>query len=1025
MRFLHIGDLHFKPKNRYDQDVIIKALLKTLEKAKPIDLIFFSGDLVHSGTITKHFQAAHDYLFDPLCSLFGLSTKDLIICEGNHDVDRQAIVNAVISTFRNKTTVSREVLETWYDKEANDRKASLQSSENFNQYLKSIRRVPEDIIEDLYTIHIRNIQNLNIGIVTLNSGWFSADDDDKNQLLFVPKLLEEAIIKVQKCDIKILMQHHPLNHYKEPLAFTIQDLVHANFTILLNGHVHKEYVEAKYKNNNGIYCNSTKASLCYDGGEIGFSILEINPTELNKLALERYHYVHSETTFVPLESVIIELPTQAEKHRQNQLRKKINTKYFDEQVQANQLLLRYDESEKAGFLDTFVEPVLSTKSDEQSAVADTAHKISLQKLHTSASNFLIFGRDKCGKTSLLKKILLDCLHEYPEKGVIPLYIDYKHLEATSSVFDIVKILMHECHVNRSDANSILRSGKVMLLIDNLNTSSSLHQQIIKFLSENKLIKFIACSEYLTSRIFAEELDHLKYEKVFFKTLGRNEIRNYAKKMPNIKSDDYELVIEKVTSFCKQLQLPINFWTVSLIFLIYRKTNEDYNKNLFSILDSCVDEMLQKKKFLFEKTTLKFEQYKTLCSQIAFALYKNHSETDYSASDVTVIEIIQKYIDQNLRITPSSSEIFSFLFDTGILKKKPNNLYTFRLNGIFEYFLAYYIKEHEEFKYEVVGSEIAYLDFKNELEIYAGFNRSDSAFLRAIFRKTRTALTSFSEQYSADMDALLLSKIDDALTFELEIKELLVSEALSEAEKDSIMDEVYGLEIDSEVHAKEHKVYQSLNVEVVEKYLAILSRVYKNQDAITDAILVNEIFDFLLDSYCRFGFYMIDEYKKAATEENLSGQVESRLGEVVGEQLLKLLSRIVPVLTQAMFYEGIGNLNFTRIIEEKIYELRQNPAKNQYKLFVLYFLLIDIDVKHYRNLVEDIFEEITLSPLKVATLFKLRFYLAFKSGEKSPMEDFFKSKVLQAQIRIDNKSDVEEIQRDISKQSKKKLTNKQG
>lgn len=1025
MRLLHIGDLHFKPKNNYDQDLIIKSLLKSLEGEEPVDLILFSGDLVHSGTVPSHFTQAHQYLFEPLLQRFNLSTDSLIICEGNHDVDRTAIVKAIIKEFESQATVDRPSLENWYDKDINDRKTSLLSSANFNQYLRDIARPKADIIEDLYTVHIREIDNIKVGIVTLNSAWFSSDREDKNQLLFIPRLLEEAIVKIRGCELKVLMQHHPLNYYKEQISFNIQDLVHANFTILLNGHVHKEYVETKYKNNNGIYCNSTKASLCYDEGEIGFSILNVAPTELNRLTVNRFHYIKAEDAFVQLNSVIVELPTEAEKHRQNQIRKKVLSKYNDERLQANQLLLRYDDNNATGFLETFIEPVLSKKSDEQSVITDNVHRVSFSSLKTSPRNFLIFGKDKCGKTSLLKKILLDYLYEYIDNGIVPLYFDYKHLEASTNNLDVTKLLMHEFHLSRADATTILQKGKLILLIDNINTLSTLHAQVIDFLSTNKSIKFIACSEYLTSRIFAEELDHLQYEKVFFKTLGRSEIRSYAKKMPNIKVEDHEVVIERVTSFCQQLQLPINFWTVSLIFLIYKNTNEDYSKNLFSILDSCVDEILQKKKFLFEKTTLKFEQYKTLCSQIAFSLYKNHRTTDYSAPDATIVEIIQNYVNQNLRITPSSIDIFNFLFETGILKKKPDGFYTFRLNGIFEYFLAYYIKENEEFKNEIVSSDTAYLSFKNELEIYSGFNRSDANFLRNIFEKTQKALVPFSTLYNLDLDSMLSEKIDAALAFDSEIKKILVSKALSENQKDSLMDEVFGLEIDSDVHAKETKAWSALDVETVERYLVILSRVYKNQDAITNAQLVNEIFEFLLHSYCCFGFYLIDEYKKIAKEENLSADSNDRFApdEVFGEQMLQLLSRIVPVLTQAMFYDGIGNLNFSRIIEEQIQILRQESAKNQYKLFMLYFLLMDIDLKHYKNLVEDIFEEITLPPLKVATLFKLKFYLAFKSAEKSPLEQFFKNRVQEAEFRLDEKANIGDLQRDMSKQTKKKMLKK--
>ena len=911
MRILHIGDLHFKPKNQFDQNKIQNSLLKCFSSIDPIDFIFFSGDLVFSGSNPAHFREAHNYLFIPLLSHFKLTEKQLFLSEGNHDIDRNKIVKAIINEFQNKSTIDRDYLENWYKKESNDRNASLSSSQNYFDYLLSLDKDSDDIVENLISVYKRNSGNRQIGIVTLNSSWFSADRDDKNQLLFLPEKLEDAISRIEKCDLKILMQHHPLNFYKETLSFTIQDLIHSNFNILLTGHVHKEYVETKFKNSNGIYCNTTKASLCYDGGNIGFSIIEINLSDFENLKIQRFHYIKSEDVYAKLEDVFVPIPTNEERHNLNTLRKKILALYYQELKLSSQLLLEYNEDEKSSFLDTFIEPLLSKSSDEQSTIADVTYNVSFTELKSNDTNYLIFGKDKCGKTSFLKKLLLDLLHDYGDLAKIPIFLDYKHIETGTEEFNIVKALSSYYSINKREAEKIVSQGNLIVLIDNIDTASPIHEQVISFLSENRTIRFIACSEYLTSRIFAEELDHLEYEKIFFKKLGRNEIRKYATKLPNIKVEDCEIIVEKVTQLCKQLQLPANFWTISLIILIYKKGNDDYSKNLFSILDSCVDEMLQKKRYVFEKNDVKFEQYKTLCSQIAYGLYSNHRDKEYAASDDEIVNIIKEYKSKNPRVVINSVEIFNFLHDSGFFKKKQDGNYTFRLNGIFEYFLAYYIKENEEFKSSLINSNGAYLDFKNELEIYSGFNRADKEFLTQVFNKTKLALNPFHNIYKDDMDSLLDKKIDLVHGFEDEVRKMLVSKALTDEDRDAIYDSQDDTNINSDVHVKQEVEIISLDVEVVEKYLAILARIFKNSDAVTDSKLIYEIFNYLLDSYCRFGFYLIDQFKEIAEKENLKANEEKDLSNDIlfGEELLNLLSRIVPVLAQVMFYDGIGHLNF--------------------------------------------------------------------------------------------------------------------
>ncbi len=104
----------------------------------------------------------------------------------------------------------------------------------------------------------------------------------------------------------------------------------------------------------------------------------------------------------------------------------------------------------------------------------------------------------------------------------------------------------------------------------------------------------------------------------------------------------------------------------------------------------------------------------------------------------------------------------------------------------------------------------------------------------------------------------------------------------------------------------------LNIEIVEKYITILARVLKNSDGITDAGLIYEIFDYLLETYCQFGFYMIDELEENNIKENIRARQEYEIDndEIIGEEILKLLSRILPILVQIMMFEGLGHLNFS-------------------------------------------------------------------------------------------------------------------
>jgi len=420
--------------------------------------------------------------------------------------------------------------------------------------------------------------------------------------------------------------------------------------------------------------------------------------------------------------------------------------------------------------------------------------------------------------------------------------------------------------------------------------------------------------------------------------------------------------------------------------------------------------------------LKFEQYKELCSQLAHDLLINHKDSVYSADYGELINFISKYAKKNPRLVGDPKNIFDFLFEAGILKKKIDR-YTFRLNGIFEYFLAYYIKENPEFKEEILSDDSIYLNFKNELEIYSGFNRKDEKFLKKVYEKTRLVYDSVFPRYlkAGDLDTALLSKIGEAETFAADFKKIKIPEPIKHEIQDAIKDKNEPLNTMSEVHLKEKVDIAQINSEILEKYVSIIARVFKNSDGIENVELIHEIFDYILECYCNLGFYLIKEIKEYARTENQKQESEEF---VIGEELLKALSRFIPVLTETLLYDGLGHVNLKTIILEKIEQLNMDSKNNQYKLFLLYFLLIDCDIKANKNYINEAFENVKMSVLKVSTLFKLNIYLAFKAYNNKDLESYLKKQIQTANLNLDSRSDVGLIQRGLAKRTKSNIVKAQ-
>ncbi|WP_346238974.1 metallophosphoesterase [Niabella insulamsoli] len=1000
MRILHIGDFHFRPNaNNYDQSLMVDRMIECLKNKPRIDVVIFTGDLVFSGTKFENFNSAHQAIFLKLSKELLIPLSRIFLCQGNHDVNREEVTISISNYFDEKINDSDKLYDEC-TRSTSEFKNSFKGSSHFYQFLTSTFNDNFEHCDELHYIAKFKINESVVAIVAINSAWMSnGHRNDNGFLMFPPNILKNSISRIKDADCKILLLHHPMSYFKEFNCRELEDIIYPEFDLVFSGHTHREDICTKYKGHNGVLLNTTQATLSFaKDDEIGYSIIECDLLNKEEARIERATYISKEKIFLNLEPVQVAIPMGHEKSLQNKFRKKIASKYSSELSKANDLLLEYGGDNDKNFLELFTTPVLSSNSGAEGESPDKFFNFEL--LYEAVSKYLLFGSDKCGKTSLLKKIQLHYLKHFSTLGKVPFYLDYKHLEDRGdSKTDIVRLIGIAYDISRAETEKLLEENNIILLIDNLNTMSKAHSVIIDFLDRNRNLQFIVCSEFIASRVYFEELDHLDYTKLYFKDLTRREIRIYSEKNYHAYSESKEDVIEKVTKILQQLQLPVTYWTLSLILLIYKKSKDDFSHNLFGILDLCVDEMLQKKQLLLDRGT-GFDQYKEICSHIAYDLLKNYRDQIYSTTSTNIITFIDRHISQNVRITTDARSVFDFLVTAGILKER-NSKYTFRLNGVFEYFLAYYLHQHPEVKDGIIADDQLYLGFKNEFEIFSGLNRSDTEFLRQIYHKTRRIFDPIIEVYSdTSYDSKLIDKLGEVHEFRKKVELIDLQKALNHETQDQVNDELNPIGVDSEVHLKEVYDKNDLNPETLEKYLGILARVFKNCDSIRDKDLMVEIFDYIVKAHLCFGFHLMDAYTNVPLEENADH--DENLEVILGKNVAKALSTFIPTIAQVLLYDGLGHSNMTRLIEERIATFKKITG-SQYILFLLYFLLLDIDVKANKSLIDEVLENITLPPLRVSTYFKLNFYLAFKAYKNREFEQFISNKIRLVQLRLDAKN----------------------
>jgi len=1024
MNILHITDFHFSSESSL-QAKVVQSIIKTIaEQNVKIDLVFFTGDLVQSGTKLETFRAASLVLFEELSTKLKIKKENIIFCAGNHDIDRTVIHTATKAYFDTSIT-SDDKLDAFY-KNKNDAmyKDSLKPSDNFKSFLEEYHPSNDSNLDrDLYSIHIRNINEKKLGIVCLNTAWLSAIDkqgkDDKGNLLIPHALLEDVKRDLGGVEKKIVLIHHPLYFLKEYNFNGIENFIHNEFDLMFSGHVHKVSSVSRHSGTNGIFEHVAKASLS-SKENLGCTLIEIDNIEENKILVRELTYIEDNETCHIGQEITHTIPCGQEKAKTIAFRKKIFEKISHEKENADKLLLLKEDEEKKDFLSLYNHPVIK-KESEGGLETKNAMSISLEELVLGGNNFLILGKDKCGKTSLLKRIQLDCLINHSKNGKIPFFFDAKEFEQKlDSGFELEQYIRNYFTINREKVQEILSSDDFILLIDNYSPNSGMADYLDEFLYKYPNVRYVACTEYNLSRtVDILQFGNSLYEKLFFHDLRRQEIVAYTEKRlaPTQKKEEVQ---EKIIQLCKQLELPLNYWTVSLLLLIHNKSSDSYFKNLFSVLDVCVDEIFGKKQLLIARSRISFEQLKTICAELAKYLFSSHEKNTYSASSQEIIDFIEIIISENDRISTTSKNIFDYLVSCGILKQKDEgDLYVFRLNGFFEYFLALKMTKDPLFKKEILDDEVKYLAFKNQLEIYSGFKRDDLDFLQTIYDKSKDKLEPIFLKYDKDKDKELLEKIQEPKHIEDMCREISTKKALTTFEKAELEDATDELEINADVHLIKEMNPEIINSELIERYLSILARVFRNSDEILGSKDKKvEIFNCIIDYYCNLGFYIIEEFSEL-TKSEIRKEETIEVDNFPELNLLRFISNFSPIITQTWLFDGLGHFNLERMIKNEIEKLELNINENQYKLFVLYFLLLDIDLNGNMEYIQTAMNNIRMPILKYIIVIKLNYYLAFKSSNNRPLQKELSNKIQRAQLNLDSKADIGDIHRQI--QEKKRIS----
>lgn len=670
----------------------------------------------------------------------------------------------------------------------------------------------------------------------------------------------------------------------------------------------------------------------------------------------------------------------------------------------------------------FTAPIIR---DLAKALHDKTKKVksnSLDDLLGLKDNIILFGKDKSGKTAILYKLYLTALSEFSSIHVLPIYIDCKDYLKSEKPLDVIDVLSRFYELNRRDSENLSQKYHIKILLDNFSgNETKILRPIGSYLEANSNASIVTTAEETLFNSFANQsINGIKFTHRFIWDIGRSEIRALTGKWPNLTTENREVLLEKIHKVFNQLNIPSNYWTVSLFIWIFEKNSDANFRSNFQLIELYVDNILGKENFIANESIYKidYEDFKSYLSELAYYLISKKESENYVLSHVELINFTDDYKNKNRKFVILVSEVSELILKLGVLKKVSEDQYTFRLNGVFEYFLAFYMNENHVFRNKIIDDEHFYLSFSNEFEMCAGFNSKDKKFVKKIFEKTKKIFRPINEKYKfEEIDAHLKLEIQDKLKVDLKLPDFLEKsiKPISIENQDVIYEEVFG-ENNKIAEVKTKKFYHSIEStsENLEKSLLILARVFRNSK-FKDLEFEDEIFDFILNSTCTMGFQLMDEI-----EDNKFDFIDDKTSE---DELMKLLIQFVPIVIQSFFFDAVVQNNLETIIKDKIASLKSDSKNNQLKLLILYFSLIDLNLKNNHKYIDEIIAILSIAVLKQTSLIKLYIYLATKINDNKYLEEKIKKNIRSQSLSIDSLKNVGEIERSFSEIKKETLMNK--
>ena len=245
IRWLHISDIHMRPRDAWSQDVVRRAMCEDVERQRadlPIDFVLISGDLAYSGKPEEYTLVGQ--FFDALATAAHIQTERIFCVPGNHDIDRdrqKLCFRGARATLQDPNSTDGFLASPIAD----DFQTLLQRQNGYRAFQGTYFPNQERTVtlDGLGYVSFMTIDGVRLAILGLDSAWLAEGGmDDHLKLLIGERQVLNAIGLVCESGdpphIVAAMAHHPPHLLQDFDRRTVQARIEAFCQFLHCGHLH-------------------------------------------------------------------------------------------------------------------------------------------------------------------------------------------------------------------------------------------------------------------------------------------------------------------------------------------------------------------------------------------------------------------------------------------------------------------------------------------------------------------------------------------------------------------------------------------------------------------------------------------------------------------------------------------------------------------------------------------------------------------------------------------------------------------